>query len=169
MIPHTQSATQTDTQSLWNLDRELWNTGNAALAPQVYTAQAVHHEPGGEPVRGCPAIARAIAHLRTAFPDFTIELTQEVIQGDRFVVCWTCYGTHRGDYLGVPPTGRQVELQGATVGRLSDGRIDEEHVYYDRLCFLEQVGALQAAPAASGSGSGLSSGPADNELAATAS
>lgn len=139
-----------DAQNLWKLDLELWNTGKAELAPQVYTAQAVHCEPGHEPIHGPKEIAHWMSILRTAIPDFRIEFTRTLTEGNQFVRCWTCHGTHKGEFLGNAPTGRHVEMQGVTVGRISHGRIHEEHLYYDRLGFLEQIGAAPAHPAVAG-------------------
>jgi steroid delta-isomerase-like uncharacterized protein len=57
---------------------------------------------------------------------------------------WSVSGTHKADYLGVPATGRRVELRGITVARFEDGRIANEVVYYDRLAVLEQLGVVPA-------------------------
>lgn len=133
-----------DAQTLWKLDLDLWNTGKPELASQVYTPQAEHREPGHDPIHGPTEIAHWIAKLRTAFPYFTVEFTRTLADGNQFVRCWTCHGTHKGEFLGIAPTGKRVETQGVTVGRISHGRIHEERLYYDRLGFLEQVGAAQA-------------------------
>lgn len=133
-----------DAQGLWKLDLDLWNSGKAELVPQVYTAQATHAEPGHEAVHGPAEIGHWMSVLHTAFPDFKVEFTRTVTEGNQFVLCWTCHGTHKGEFLGIAPTGKHVDLQGVTVGRTSHGHIHEERLYYDRLGFLEQVGAVPA-------------------------
>ena len=70
-----------------------------------------------------------------------MQITRTITDANQFVLCWNCYGTQKGEFLGIAPTGRRVDLSGVTVGRLSHGRIHDERVYYDRLGFLEDVGA----------------------------
>lgn len=136
-----------DAQSLWKMVPELWNSGKAELAAEVYSAQAEHREPGHEAIHGPKEIVHWISVLHTAFPDFRMELNRTLMEGNQFVLTWTCHGTHKGAFLGIAPTGKRVELQGVTVGRTSHGHIHDERVYYDRLGFLEQAGV-----AASGAG-----------------
>lgn len=137
-----------DEPTLWKLVLELWNTGKPELAPEVYAASAEYRQPGREPIHGAQAIAEWIAAVHRAFPDFHMEITRTLTDdASQYVLGWVCTGTHRGEFMGVPATGRHVEVHGVTVGRLSHGRIHEETVYYDRLGFLEQVGAqIGAAP-----------------------
>jgi steroid delta-isomerase-like uncharacterized protein len=131
---------QRDTQDLWKLDLEFWNSGNAELAAQVYASEAKHCEPGRAAVIGPREIVECVAELRTAFPDFRLEFTQIFTEGDQFVHRWTCTGTQRGEFMGVPATGVYIETRGVTVGRTEKGRIVVEELYYDRLGFLEQIG-----------------------------
>lgn len=127
--------------ALWKMVLELWNTGKPELAREVYAATAEHREPGHEAIHGPKEIAHWISVLHTAFPDFKMEINRTLTDANQFVLCWNCYGTHKGEFLGIAPTGRRVDLSGVTVGRLSHGRIHDERVYYDRLGFLEDVGA----------------------------
>lgn len=130
--------------TLWNLVLDLWNTGKPELAPQIYSPQAEHREPGHEPIHGPKEIAHWISVLHTAFPDFKMEITRTLTEGNQFVLSWTCHGVHKGPFLGIAPTGKRVEIQGVTLGRTSHGHIHDERVYYDRLSFLEQAGVAPA-------------------------
>lgn len=133
-----------DLQTLWKALVDLWNTGKPELAAEVYAPSAVHHQPGNDPVHGPKEIAQFIAVLHTAFPNFKMEITRTLIDANEFVHGWTCTGTHKGQYMGVPPSGRRVEVHGLTIGRISHGRIQEETVYFDRLELLQQMGAVPA-------------------------
>lgn len=124
---------------------EFWNTGNTALADQVYSGDAERFDPNGpEPRRGPAEIAKYVLEVRAAFPNFRIEITQQIADGDDFVHCWTCSGTQKGEFQGIPPTGRRVELTGVSVGRLTDGRVSLERAFFDRLALLQQLGAIPA-------------------------
>lgn len=133
-----------DVPALWRVLVELWNTANPDLAHEVFTATAEYRQPGMQPIHGPKEIAHWVAAVHTAFPDFRMALTRTMTDNNQFVHCWTCTGTHRGDFMGVPPTGKRVEVHGVTLGHTSHGRVNEATVYYDRLGFLEQIGAAPA-------------------------
>lgn len=66
----------------------------------------------------------------------------EVIgEGDRVAVRWTIRGTHKGEFAGIAPTDRQIELPIMELFRSSDGQLAEAWDQYDRLHLLEQLGA----------------------------
>lgn len=77
-----------------------------------------------------------------AFPDLRIAISDQVAEGDRVVSHWTARGTHTGDLLGLPPTGKTVDLRGISLGRIADGRFVENLDIVDRLSMLQQLDAL---------------------------
>ncbi|HSU30898.1 MAG TPA: ester cyclase [Bryobacteraceae bacterium] len=120
---------------------QLWNTGDSEVAKKLYSDNARRYDPNQpEPGRGPQEISRYIAEVRTAYPDFHLEINESVQEGNLLVSHWTCTGTHRGKFLGMPPTGRGITIRGLTLGRIEDGKITEEYVYFDRLTMLEQLG-----------------------------
>ena len=121
---------------------EFWNTGNTSLVDQVYTDDLERFDPNApEPLRGPDAVGKYVLETRGAFPDFRIELTQRITEGDNFVHCWRCTGTHKADFQGIPATNKKVTLEGVSVGLLKDGRVSQERVFFDRLNLLQQLGA----------------------------
>jgi steroid delta-isomerase-like uncharacterized protein len=144
-----------ETQRLTELHRELWNTGNPEIVKQLYTEHAERSDPNGrEPIRhrGAHQIANFVTEVRTAFPDFELELKEAVAEGDHMAFDWTVTGTQRGEFQGMPPSGKRVEINGMTLERLRDGKVVSEHVYFDRLALLEQLGASAAASSAGSRG-----------------
>ena len=142
----------TETQRIIDLGVELWNTGNAETAKQLYSEHAERTDPnGGEPIRhrGVHQIASFVAEVRTAFPDFNLQLKENVAEGDHIAFHWTVTGTQKGEFQGMPASGKRIELSGMTLNRLRDGKVVSEHVYFDRLAMLEQLGAAPAGAAAS--------------------
>jgi steroid delta-isomerase-like uncharacterized protein len=133
-----------DVDTLVDASLELWNTGNAAVAPRVYSPHSQYHQPGQPTVSGPDGIAGFVTALRGAFPDLRFEPNETFVSGNRFALCWTCTGTHKGAFLGVPPSGKYVKVQGVSVGTIVNGLFEETTVCYDRLSFLEQVGAVPA-------------------------
>jgi predicted ester cyclase len=55
---------------------------------------------------------------------------------------WTARGTHRGIFMGIPPTNNRGEVRGITIDRVADGKIIEHHESYDSLLFLQIMGAV---------------------------
>jgi steroid delta-isomerase-like uncharacterized protein len=142
------------TQDIIDLQVELWNTTNPEIARQLYSEDAERTDPNGrEPMRhrGVDEIAKFIAEVRTAFPDFHLDIQEHLSQGDHIALHWKVTGTQKAEFQGLPATGKHVELRGMTLARLRDGRIVSEHVYFDRLSMLEQLGVVSADAAKSGS------------------
>jgi steroid delta-isomerase-like uncharacterized protein len=77
-----------------------------------------------------------------AVPDFTVELTSRFATSDRGGIEWVLTGTHRGDFPGLPATGRRFSVRGATVDELRDGKIQRLSDYWDSGTFMKQVGLL---------------------------
>lgn len=143
----------TETQRIIELALQLWNTGDAGIAKQLYGEHAERTDPNGkEPLRrrGVHEIAGFVAEVRTAFPDFKLHIKESVADGDHIAFHWTVTGTQKGEFQGMPASGKRVELSGMTLNRLRDGKVISEHVYFDRLAMLEQLGVASAPASATG-------------------
>ncbi len=97
------------------------------------------------PLHGREAMKGAAQGYMTAFPDLEIEVTSQTLEGPRLVQEWVATGTHRGDLMGVPPTGRVSKVYGATVATFDEeGRIIEGTMYWNVLAMLQQLGLMPA-------------------------
>ncbi len=65
-----------------------------------------------------------------------------IAEGDKVVNRFTWRGTHRGDFLGVPPTGNQVEVKGVVIDRFADGKIADTRILMDNLGLMQQLGVV---------------------------
>jgi steroid delta-isomerase-like uncharacterized protein len=120
---------------------EFWSGGNLAAADELMAADAVVHEP----VAGGPADLKPVARaIRTAFPDWHSTVEEMVVEGDRVVERWTGRGTHRGDWQGIPPTGKQVAVPGVVFYRIADGKIVEFRGQFDRMSLMQQIGVISS-------------------------
>ncbi|HEY7466139.1 MAG TPA: ester cyclase [Dehalococcoidia bacterium] len=91
--------------------------------------------PGGEGVR------QVVTMFRTAFPDMTITLDEVIAEGDTVAALSTLRGTHRGEFMGVAPTGRAVSVTSLTMVQLEDGLLTKSWVKNDVAGLLRQLGA----------------------------
>jgi steroid delta-isomerase-like uncharacterized protein len=80
-----------------------------------------------------------------AIPDFKVELTTRFIAPNRAAMEWVMSGTHKGDFPGLPATGKPFSsLRGATIVELQGGKIQRCSDYWDSATFMKQVGLLAA-------------------------
>lgn len=123
---------------------EVFNGGNLAVVDELAGDDLVFHSPTlAQPGRGGQAIKDFVRGLRTGFPDLRIEVQDVVADEDRVAVRWhTTRQTHRGWYLDIPPTGRQLRMTGIEIFRFADGRIQEVWLEIDALGGLLQMGVL---------------------------
>ena len=86
---------------------------------------------------------KAIVRLfRAVFPDLEWRIDDLIAEGDKVVARTTMRGTHRGEFFGLPPTGRFVEMQGVHIMRIADGRVIEHWGSNDDLGLMRQLGAI---------------------------
>jgi steroid delta-isomerase-like uncharacterized protein len=102
------------------------------------------------PLHGREAVRAATREYLRAFPDIRVEVTSETVDGPRVVQEWTSDGTHRGELMGLVPTGRAVRVFGATVITFDeDAHVIEAAMYWNPLAVFHQLGvAVSSEPAA---------------------
>ncbi len=128
---------------------EGFNQGRLAALDEVLASTYVNHSaPPGVPF-GAEGVKQIITLFRSAFPDFRIEIHEQVAEGDIVSSRATFRGTHRGPLFGIPATGRQVTMPGLSMVRVANGQIQEGWIQNDVLGLLQQLGAttLPAPPA----------------------
>lgn len=86
--------------------------------------------------------------LRAGIPDATIAAQDLLTDQDRVAVRFTLTGTHTGELFGVPASGTRVEVDGITILRFRDDRVDVRWNRLDDIAFLSQIGAMPAAAGA---------------------
>ncbi len=109
----------------------------------LYAPDAVlHGYQGVEP--GLPSIRRFYEAFWAAFPDARLTIEDVLTEGDRLACRFTVRATHRGELMGIPATGRPVELPGITILRFREGRCVERWSQAEFLGLLQQLGAVRA-------------------------
>ena len=124
------------------LFEQVWNKGDLAVLDELYAADFVSHsaQPGLPP--GIEGEKQFVRMYLGAFPDTHMVIEDQVAEGDKVVTRWTATGTHKGELMGIPPTGKQVKVSGITIDRLRGGKIVEEWASFDQLGMLQQIGAV---------------------------
>jgi predicted ester cyclase len=129
---------------------EVFNDGNLGAADEVIAADFTEHVPMPGAPPGLAGFKQYVTMLRAAFPDLRYTVEDEIGEGDRVVARMTVRGTHRGAFLGVPPTGKRVTWTEMHAGRVVEGKLVEHWGNADMLGLLQQLGAIpgpdEAAP-----------------------
>jgi len=102
----------------------------------------IRHDANLPDVVGLQAEQQFIVTALTAFSDLHFEAEQLIAENDLVMCRLTARGTHRSEFMGVPPSGRHVDFQSVDIFRLSDGKIAEQWVVMDALGLLQQLGAI---------------------------
>ena len=124
---------------------EFINTASEGLAEELIAPDAVFHVPGrAEPMRGPAGYLAIIGMMRGGFPDIQWTLEQLITEGDMLAARFTMRGTHKGDFFGVPPSGRPIQVQAMNFYRIAGGTIVEERGQPDLLGLMMQIGAVPA-------------------------
>lgn len=116
--------------------------GDEAVAERIIHPAFVDHTNPPGMQHGLGGHKQIVALFRAAFPDQWWHIEELIAEGDRVVARTTMRGTHRGDFFGIPPTGRAVTLAGVHVVRVADGKIAEHWGCNDDLGLMRQIGAL---------------------------
>jgi steroid delta-isomerase-like uncharacterized protein len=114
---------------LW---QEVWNRADLAVADAIFDDAYAAHEKAFVPV------------IRAAFPDSHHTIEDLIAEGDKVVTRFTWTGTHRGEFEGIPPSGRRISVAGIWIHRLEGGRIVEGRDWglVDWMSLLRQLDAL---------------------------
>lgn len=80
----------------------------------------------------------------SAFPDTKMTVEQQIAEGDKVVTRWKAQGTHKGELMGIPPTGKQVTVTGISIERIVGGMIVESWEEFDQMGMMQQLGVIPA-------------------------
>lgn len=122
---------------------EGFNTGNTDSAGEFIADGFTHHLPGGAPIpKGPQGYRQAVATVRAGLPNVRYTLETMIVEGDWIAARYVGSGTHRGSYMGVPPTGKEVSVTGMALFHVAGGKIDGIRLEENLLQQMQQLGAV---------------------------
>lgn len=125
------------------LIEEVIGRGKFALVDELVSADYVGHSSNPQ-TNTREGHKQFFAALRRAFPDLEITVEDQIAEGDKVVTRWTARGTHEGEFMGLPPTGKRAVISGIDIDRVADGKLVECWTKSDDLSLLQQLGAIPA-------------------------
>ena len=120
---------------------DVWDKGDLAAVEEVFSRDVVDHH-AVWPAPGVEGQKQLLTAFRTAFPDLHVTSDDILVDGDRIAVRWTARGTHQGELLGIPATGKQVTITGIDILRVADGKIVERWAEDNGLALMQQLGVV---------------------------
>ena len=130
------------------LERRLYeemNKGKAATMAAIDELYATDHvvHGGHYVVSGdIKDFKKSISDIYSAFPDIHFTIDDMVVEGDKVAVRLTFSGTHKGEFMGIPPTNKKWTMWEIIIDRIAGGKFVESWVRYDTLGFMQQLGAV---------------------------
>jgi steroid delta-isomerase-like uncharacterized protein len=125
------------------------NTGDAELISktidELVAPDALIRTPLPIEATGAQLVKEVFARLHRAYPDLHITIEDLIEEGDKVVSRNTVTGTHQGEHMGIPPTGKSVTYNEIFIARFEGGRIAETWGVVDVLAQMKQLGAIPAA------------------------
>src|SRR5829696_5257355 len=110
---------------------ELWShTGDLDAAEEFFAPEQAE------------AAKQEAVDFRRGFPDAVNTIEDLIAEGDKVVARWRSRATHQGEYMGIPPSSKEVEFMGISVYRIERGKIAESWNVEDKLGLMRQIGVI---------------------------
>ena len=121
---------------------EVLNAGDIEATGKYFHDDVVEQVPFPGQGPGLSGLKDVLRGLRTAFPDMRWSIEEQIEAGDKVLSRFQWSGTHRGEFLGVPATGRPVSVWGMVVDRFSGDKIKDTRIIMDALGLMAQLGVF---------------------------
>ena len=115
--------------------------GNLAVIDELFAADYVKHDPASPiEIRGPDGFKQWLGTMSEPYFSQSLITVEDMIgEGDKVAVRWTWSGTHTGEFMGIPPTGRQIAVMGTCIHRFAEGKFVESWSSYDVLGMIQQL------------------------------
>ena len=113
-----------------------------AVIDECYAPKVVVYGASGLVFHGLKDFKQYISEFYNAFPDFHFTIDDMVVEGDKVAIRETITGTHKGAFMGIPPTNKKVTMWALEINRVSGGKIVEARGRFDTLGLMQQLGVV---------------------------
>jgi steroid delta-isomerase-like uncharacterized protein len=118
------------------------NHGRYEVCDEIVAEDFLELDPLPGQREGREGLKEIIAMLRSAFPDIHWVTHETISSGEKVVTRFTWTGTHRGDFLGIPATGRPVTVKGIVIDRVVNSRMTDSRILMDTFGMMTQLGVI---------------------------
>ena len=129
---------------------ECWSRGNLNAVSELVADNCRYHDPVFPSLTsGAENIKNHIQNCRNGFPDLMVTIDDTIAERDEVVIHWTTTGTHKGQFLGMPPTNKTASVTGTSINRIEGSKIAEMWTDWNLMSLMEQLGIAMATAAQS--------------------
>lgn len=121
---------------------EVINQGRYEAADELVEEHFVELDPLPGQQQGRAGLKDVIRMMRTAFPDIHWVVEETIASEDKVVSRFKWTGTHRGEFLGIPATGRKIAVPGVVIDRLNGGKMADSRILMNTLAMMQQLGVI---------------------------
>ena len=121
-------------------NEEVIEKGNFNLIGELIAEDFVEHQPLPGTAQGREGVKQTMVMVRSAFPDVRIAVEADVAEGDMLFAMGTMTGTHQGEFMGIPATGKAISVLFMDLFRVRDGKFVEHWALFDTAAMMEQLG-----------------------------
>ena len=125
-----------------NLIEQGFNQKDLKAFDSYYSSKLIDHNPVPGLPEGLEGRKMFASAFFAAFPDLHVHIDDMFTEGDKLVARWSGHGTHTGELMGIPPTGRQVSIRGTVIDRFENGQAVEIWEVIDQAGLMQQLGVI---------------------------
>ena len=119
------------------MDQRDWGT-----FAELHTPNFIDHSPGEPKPQTREELVQSFRELYASFPDFRQTIEDIIAEGDKVVTRFTLRGTHKGNFLGIPATDKEITQTDIVIFRIAGGKIAEAWEECDMMSVMQQLGAI---------------------------
>ena len=123
---------------------EVFGQGKLNVLDEIVAKDHVNSGPSTRPElpTGPEGAKQIVTMYRNAFPDFRVKVDEQIAEGDTVVTRWTAQGTHKGELVGIPATGKSSTVTGVSVDKFVDGKVAKSWAIFDQFGMMQQLGVI---------------------------
>jgi len=122
---------------------EASNTGNPDILDEVIADDIIIHNPKPGQLPGSEGAKQSFHKFHSGFPDVQVTIEHLIAEEDLVVMHLLIRATHKGEFAGISPTGKQIKITGMEIVRLANGKVVERWSNFDQLGFYRQLGITE--------------------------
>ena len=119
---------------------EAWNKGNLAVIDELLSPAYIHHSLPPQMPHDREGYKQMVRMHHSAFPDFHLTIEDIVAEEDKVVLRFYWSGTHKGEFMGIAPTGKKVTVTAICMHRIESGKEVEQWAEANSMGLMQQLG-----------------------------